>query len=187
MRVAFFVEGDADKAFVEAFVPRIVGDDVGIQVVRVGGKAALPSMYADAAALISGGYEHVFALIDADTNVESEIRQLRDRVEETYRRYGLDDVAHVCLVVPMLEAWLLAQHVDVPESSPQPKRALERAIGPVMARDVARLARELDVEVARRRSPSLNRFVTELEAVAKSRPPTSRTRPRSQKGAAATR
>ena len=167
-KVGFLVEGDHDKAFVEAFVPRIVGPDVNIHVIRIGGKAALSSTYADAIALLDQGYERVIVLVDADTTVTEEIEQQRADLADIYRRYGIEHATHVCMAVPMLESWLLAAYEDAPERRADPKRTLARAAGTGADR-FAELARALPISTVRKRSASFDAFVRELERVGMAR------------------
>ena len=80
-----------EKAFIEAFAPRILGDSVEIRVVRLGGKAALGSSYVDAADLVERGYERVYVIVDADTDVDDEVRDVMFRQQnlpETLQKQG---------------------------------------------------------------------------------------------------
>lgn len=164
-KVGFVVEGDRDKEFVEGLAPRVLPSGSRVHVVRVGGKAALPWSFSTVAHLVARGYGHVMVLADADTDVPSEIRQYQRRLESNLRRFGLDREARICLAVPMLEAWLLARYVDDPERDPDPKHTLERCLDgapPV----IGALAKELPLDIARRRSKSFDTFVQTLEEFA---------------------
>jgi hypothetical protein len=166
IKLAFFVEGDSDKAFVEALAPRVLGRDVRVHVVRVGGKAAFASTFADAAQFLEAGYTAVFLVVDADTDIPAEISLQKARLAEVYRRYGLDDRVRIYMAVPMLEAWLLAGYHERPERSTHPKLDLAKLVGSADHRDVSSLAEKLPIELARRRAKSFDDFVTGLEAFA---------------------
>lgn len=49
LKLAFFVEGDEDKEFIETLAPRVLGPNAVVRVVRVGGKAAFSSTFVEAA------------------------------------------------------------------------------------------------------------------------------------------
>ena len=156
IKLAFFVEGDTDKAFVEALVPRILGPSAVVRVVRVGGKAAFSSTFSDAAKFLEAGYASVFLIVDADTEIPSEIDLQKQRLADVFRRYGLEDRVRICMAVPMLEAWLLAAHREDPEGSTDPKRDLARFAGASAGARIRALAAELPIDVARRRSRSFD-------------------------------
>jgi hypothetical protein len=169
VKLAFLVEGDADKAFVEALAPRILGTSSVVRVVRVGGKAAFPSTFSDAARLLDAGYASVFVLVDADTEIVSEIALQKQRLVDVFRRFGLEDRVHVHMAVPMLETWLLAAHRKDPEASAHPKRDLARLTGGDVTSQMSKLAAELPIETARMRSRSFGEFVCALEEFAPSK------------------
>ena len=165
VKLAFFVEGDAEKDFVEALAPRVLGPNASVRVVRVGGKAAFSSTFFEAAQFLEAGYASIFLLVDADTEIPEEIELQKQRLGEVFRRYGIEDRVRICLAVPMLEAWLLAAYLKEPEGSTHPKRDLVRLAGEA-AHDVRSLAAKLPIDVARHRSKSFDEFVTSLEAFA---------------------
>jgi hypothetical protein len=165
LKLAFFVEGDAEKLFIEALVPRVVGPDVLVRVVRVGGKAAFSSTYFEAAQFLEAGYAAVFLIVDAGTAISSEIELQKHRLEDVFRRYRLEDRVRICMTVPMLEAWLLAAYQEDPERSTQPQRDLARLAGEESSH-IGALAAKLPLETARRRSRSFDGLVTALEVFA---------------------
>lgn len=164
LRLAFFVEGDTDKVFVETLVPRVLGPGVSLRVVRVGGKAAFASTFFEAAQFLEAGYASVFVLLDADTEIPEEIELQRHRLAAVFRRYGLDDRVHIHMAVPMLEAWLLAAYRAHPEQSTHPKRDLARFVGPDAGDKVRELTAALPIDLARQRSKSFDEFVHGIEA-----------------------
>jgi hypothetical protein len=161
------VEGDADKAFIEALVPRIVGPNVDVRVVRVGGKAAFSSTFFEAARFLEAGYAAVFLIVDADTEIPAEIEIQKRQLLDVFRRYGLEDRVRICMAVPMIEAWLLAAYQEHPEGSTHPKRDLARFAGADALDKIPSLAAALPIDLARRRSRSLDELVTGLEAFAR--------------------
>jgi hypothetical protein len=166
VKLAVFVEGDTDKDFIEALAPRVLGPSVHVRVVRVGGKAAFSSTFFEAARFLEAGYASVFLVIDADTEIPTEIDLQKQRLADVFRRYGLKDRVRICMAVPMLEAWLLAAYRDDPERSTDPKRDLARFAGADASGKIRTLAAELSIDVARRRAKSFDEFVTGLEAFA---------------------
>src|SRR5262245_44069772 len=120
LKLAFFVEGDTDKDIIETLAPRILGPAAQVRVVRVGGKAAFPSTFSEAAQFLEAGYTSVFLVVDADTEIPSEIELQKQRLADVFHRYGLDDHARIQMAVPMIEAWLLAAHRENPEQSTNP-------------------------------------------------------------------
>jgi Domain of unknown function (DUF4276) len=168
-KLVFFVEGDSDKAFLEAFVPRVLGRKLAMRVVRVGGKSAFSSTFFEAAQFLDAGYTSVFLLLDADTEIADEIDRQKRQLAKIFRRYGLTDRVQIHMAVPMLEAWLLAAYRAHPEQSTHPKRDLARHAGPDMGNRIGELAAALPIELARRRSKSLDEFVAGLEMLAPAR------------------
>lgn len=162
-KLAFFVEGDNDKAFIEALVPRIVGEHVVVHVVRIGAKFGFSSSFYEALEFLEAGYEAIFVLMDADTEIVSEVARQRRELVEVFRRYAIADRVHVHMVVPMLESWLLAAYREDPERSTRPKQELSRRAA---GKEIATLAAELPIEQARARSKSFDAFVTGLEVFA---------------------
>ncbi len=75
----------------------------------------------------------------------------------------------VCLAVQTIEAWLLAQHDPNPEMHANAKNVLKEREGRLDGAVISRLANDLDIQLARKRSPSLNRFVSILEGLAATR------------------
>ncbi len=167
VKLAFFVEGDTAKAFVEGLVPRVLGPSVHLRVVRVGGKAAFSTTFLEAAQFLQAGYASIFLIVDADTEIPDKIELQKQRLEEVFRRYEMEDRVQIYMAVPMLEAWLLAAHREAPEQSPDPRRDLARLAGEKA--DVRSLAAKLPIDVARRRSRSFDELVTGLEALAPSK------------------
>lgn len=169
LKLVFFVEGNTDKAFLDAFVPRILGPRVGIRVVRVGGKAAFASTFFETAQFLEAGYASAFVLLDADTEIPEEIDLQKRQLMEVFRRYGLEQQVQIYMAVPMLEAWLLAAYRAHPEQSTHPKRDLARFAGADASSKVGALAAALPIDLARHRSKSFDEFVTGLEVFAPSR------------------
>jgi hypothetical protein len=169
LKVVFFVEGNTDKAFLEAFVPRVLGPKAAMRVVRVGGKPAFSSTFFEAARFLDAGYASAFLLLDADTEIPEEIDRQKRQLFEVFRRYGLTERVQIHMAVPMLEAWLLAAYRAHPEQSTHPKRDLARYAGPDAGNRIGELAAALPIDLARRRSKSLDDFITGLEALAPAR------------------
>lgn len=162
-KIGFIVEGEVDRLIVEVFARRILGDAYLIYAVRLGGQAALPWAYVTAFKFVEKDYEKIILLFDADTIDEDEIDRKRRQVEETMREHGMEEAVSVCVAVPEIEAWLLAGSSEKPEVPDARALLLKGA-----ARDLEtlrRLAGDLDLEQARRRSPSLNHFLQVLESV----------------------
>jgi hypothetical protein len=169
LKLAFFVEGDEDKDFVETMVPRILGPNAVVRVVRVGGKAAFSSTFFEAARFLEAGYASVFLVVDADTDLPTEIELQKQRLADVFRRYGLQDHVQIHMAVPMLEAWLLAAYLEDPERSTHPKQDLARFVSADAGHGIRTLAAELPIDVARRRAKSFDEFVTGLETFAPSK------------------
>jgi hypothetical protein len=74
----------------------------------------------------------------------------------------------------MLEAWLLAAYRAHPEQTTQPKRDLARHAGPDAESQIGELAAALPLKLAQRRSRSLRKFITALEALASKKAPARR-------------
>lgn len=164
LKLAFIVEGDTEKDFIEALAPRVLGPNAHLRVVRVGAKAAFSSTFYEAAQFLEAGYAQIFLIVDADTELRTEIHLQKQRLVDVFRRYGLADRVRVCMAVPMIEAWLLAAYRDDPERSTHPKRDLARLAGADVGDKIRALAAELPIDVARRRAKSFDEFVTALEA-----------------------
>jgi hypothetical protein len=144
--------------------PRVLGPNVQVRVVRVGGKAAFPSTFFEAAQFLEAGYAQIFLIVDADTEISTEIDRQKQGLTDVFRRYGLADRVQICMAVPMLEAWLLAAYQEDPERSTHPRRDLARFVGADAGSKVRSLVAKLPIEVARRRARSFDDFITGLEA-----------------------
>jgi hypothetical protein len=166
VKLAFFVEGDSDKDFIESLAPRILGPSVRTHVVRVGGKAAFASTFAEVAQFLEAGYAAVFVVVDADTVIADDVSLQKQRLADVYRRYGLEGRVQIVMAVPMLETWLLAAYVEHPERSLHPKQDLAKHVGPLNGDTIRSLAAKLPIEVVRRRAKSFDELATGLEAFA---------------------
>src|SRR5688572_12416467 len=107
MKIAFFVEGNQERAAVEQVARRLLPRGVKMHVVRLGGKAALGTAYTSVPEMLAKGYEHVFIIVNAATpqDAATDVRQ----VDSTLREYGLTDRATVLPAIPDLSAWLNAE------------------------------------------------------------------------------
>jgi hypothetical protein len=169
VKLAFFVEGDSDKDFIEGLAPRILGPSVHTHVLRVGGKAAFSSTFAEVAQFLEAGYAAVFVVVDADMVIADDVSLQKQRLADVYRRYGLEDHVQIVMAVPMLETWLLAAYVEHPERSRHPKQDLAKHVGPLSGDAIRSLATKLPIEVVRRRAKSFDELATGLEAFASSK------------------
>ena len=100
VKLAFFVEGDSDKEFLEGIVQRILGPGVHVRVVRVGGKAAFSSTYFETLQFLQAGYASIFLVIDANTELPEEIELQKQRLEEVFSRYGIEDRVQISWQYP---------------------------------------------------------------------------------------
>lgn len=175
LKLVFFVEDDADQAFLEALVPRVLGPKVAIRVICVGMKYGFSSTYYETFRFLEAGYTAAFLLVNANTKITDEIDRQKQELGDIFRRYGLSEYVHIHMVVPMLEAWLLAAYRARPEQSARPKRDLARHAGPDAESKIGELAAALPIELARRRSRSLDEFLSALEALAPAKAPARRT------------
>src|SRR6185503_18711468 len=96
----------ARKCVVEALARRLLGGDVHVHAVRLGGKDALPWVYASALRLLEGqGDAYVVVVVDADSAISEEVERQKARLEEQLRMHHLAEDTTVCIAVPTLEAW----------------------------------------------------------------------------------
>jgi hypothetical protein len=170
--LGFIVEGDADRAVVEALAGRLLHGRWHFYTVRIGGKAALPSAHWTAALFFEKGYERVVLVFDVDSNDPADYAAQKQEVEESLRSHHVGDGTSVCPALPSVWTWLLAGHVENPESIGCPKDELARALGTTDLRvdDLQALAEGLDL--AARRSPSLKHFVEVLAEIRSTAAPT---------------
>src|SRR6185436_20973808 len=103
-----------------------------------------------------------------------EVDRQKQELTEVFRRYRLAQYVQIHMVVPMLEAWLLAAYHAHPEQSTRPRRDLARYAGPDAESKIGELAAALPLELARHRSRSLRKFITALEAIAPEEAPARR-------------
>jgi hypothetical protein len=174
-KIGFIVEGDDDKEIVEVLARRVLGERLGsfspwpwrIQTVRIGGRAALHWANDAVVDLLAMGCVHVVLVMDADTSTKFEVERRRQHLEQRLgRQNGIN--ATVCLAVPEIHAWLLSAFVEHPEAVRDTKAALQRHLDGRAQRssELGRLAEELNLEEAGRRSPSLRRFLDVLRSLA---------------------
>src|SRR5262249_52733856 len=100
--------------------------------------------------------------------IPDEVDLQKQRLEEVFHRYGIEDRVQVHMAVPMIEAWLLAAHRKNPEQSTHPKRDLFRLLGEE-GHDYRSLAAKLPLDLARQRSKSFDELIRGLEATAPSK------------------
>lgn len=168
-KIGFVVEGSLDKVVVEALAPRIAGVPDKPHVVRIGGAIAVRWAYSTVLRLLEDkGCEHVILVLDADASLASQVEKRQQEIEAMLEehRLGSDEVS-VCLAVPEIEAWLLAAYDEHPDASPNPKAALSEHLGVPQVTDArcAELAQALDIEKARARSSSFDKFVRTLRRI----------------------
>jgi hypothetical protein len=174
-KVGFIVEGDIDKPVVEAIARKVLSsrlepDSLKVHAIRLGSRIALPWAYSSVLALLDEHeYQHVIIVLDADTALRPEVERKKRRIEDMMREHDLTpNEVTVCLTVPQIEAWLLAEYFVEPEKESDPNSKLEEKlqIHKLTTERAGQLAKELDIKIARRRSPSLEQFVSTLEQLA---------------------
>lgn len=170
-RLGFVVEGEADKAFVEALVPRLFRDPIRVYAVRLGGRIAIPWIYATALTLLEEKqYPHVVVLLDSDTVVPSRIEEQRQGIRSMLEQHSITSAeVTICFAVPELEVWLLAEYDERPEESKNPRQDLATRLGRqgrVLPEKIGELARALNIKNARERSASFDGFVRAINDVA---------------------
>lgn len=168
-KLGFVVEGDIDKVVVETLGGRLLGDAVRPYAVRLGGSMAVRWAYSTVLALLEEKrYPHVVLVLDADSVRETEVDRKQREIVAMLAEHdiGTDEVS-VCLAVPEIEAWLLAEFEARPDENNDPKRALmeHMQVRRLVAADIFKLARALDITRARARSPSFDEFARTVERV----------------------
>ena len=111
--------------------------------------------------------EDVVVLFDADDEDEDpdDDTSLAADIKAALARHRIDDKkVSVFLAVPVLEAWILAGTDEQPEV-PDAKQRLRKLLGRRSPDELADAVKSLDLEKARRRSPSLDAFVAGLESL----------------------
>lgn len=164
-RIAFIVEGDRDRLAVEALARRIWRDALHMHTVRLGGKAAVPWLWSAVMTLLDEKhYDHVVVVLDADTTSEETIEYQREALwkQLTEHRVTQDEVT-IILAVPELESWLLSDQTEDPDL--RTRTEFEARYGRRDPAVMAEVAERLDFEVGRKRSQSLDRFLSTLEAL----------------------
>ncbi len=174
-KIGFIVEGDTDKPIVEEIAQRVLSPRFGavpfkVHAVRLGSEIALPWAYSSVLALLDeSAYDHVVIVLDADSVRTTDVERKKRRIDEMMREHSLtSDEVSVCLAVPEIEAWLLTEDLEEPENHPDPKSKLEEKLQnrKLTAERAGQLAKELDITRDRKRSPSLEQFVSTLERLA---------------------
>jgi hypothetical protein len=163
-KLAFIVEGDTDATVVRALVERIAPPRTRLGFVRAGGKIGIYSASPSVAILQGKGYDHVFVIFDADTNDPTVVREQETRIVDMLRERGLTRGISVVPVVPTIEAWLLADVEEQPDSVANAKgrlRELQRTGR--LPDSVERIAERLKLEQLRNRSPSFAAFAQMIE------------------------
>lgn len=174
-KIGFIVEGDIDKAVVEEIAQRILAMRLNstpfkAYAVRLGGRLALRRAYSSVLALLDESeYDYVIVVLDADSTRNDDVERTTRQYEDMMRAHQLtQNEVSVCLAVPTIEAWLLPDTFGKPDEVADPKSELSANLGvPRLHADKARmLAKEVDIEKVRRRSPSFDKFAKALEHVA---------------------
>ena len=170
-KIGLAVEGDIDKAVVEALGRRVLGDAARFHAVRQGGSFPLHHAWMTAQMLLDEkGYDHVIVLINTVSTLRREVDRKRAALEEQLAQHGFTEAeASVCTADPEVEAWLLAHFSERPEDSRDPAGDLARRLGVerLTVADATRLAEQIDLATARGRSPSLDAFLRTLEGAAR--------------------
>ena len=105
MKIGFLVEGNGDKAAVEAVARRLLPRGVRFHTIRLGGKPALGTAYTSVFDLLGMGYDHVVILINALSSDERTAGDDRIRVESGLAEHRLQEHATVIVAVPDTAAW----------------------------------------------------------------------------------
>src|SRR5262245_20125869 len=100
-KIGFIVEGDSDKAIVEALGRRLLGKDFELFPVRLGNTIALPWAYATVLTLLEEKHcQHVILVLDADAVLERDVERKRCDIESMLIQHRLEkDEFTVCLAV----------------------------------------------------------------------------------------
>lgn len=165
LRVGFVVEGNRDRFAVEALARRVWHDALHMHTVPLGGRASVPWLWSTVMTLLDEkDYDHVVVVLDADSTSEETIEYQREVLWQQLADHRVtEDEATIILAVPELESWLLSDQIEAPESSTRTDFAARFG-----GRDpalMAQVAERLDLEVGRKRSKSLDRFLSTLEAL----------------------
>jgi hypothetical protein len=163
-KLAFIVEGDTDAKVIRSLVERIAPARTQLGFVRAGGKIGILSAGPSVAILQGKGYDHVFVVFDADSNDPNAVREQETRVSDMLRERGLTRGVSVVPVVPTIEAWLLADIEEQPDSVADAKgRLSELQRTGRLPESIERIATRLKLEQLRNRSPSFAAFAQMIE------------------------
>lgn len=149
---------------------QLQGVNFDMNVVRLGGQAAIPWVWATVHAMLDeDGHDHVIVALDADTIRQGRAASFRSKVQAVLEQYHVSkDDASVCIAIPTIEAWLLAAYDEHPEQVENPKAKLcdilklER----FTAEKATELATALDIDLARKRAPSFDEFIKTVTRIA---------------------
>jgi hypothetical protein len=169
-KIGFIVEGDVDRLIVEILAHRILPKGFDFHTVRLGGIAALSSAYTTVLLFLDKGYRHTILVFDTDSAIEVNYSWRVQMLEDSFETYGVLEQTTICTAVPTIEAWLLAEYEADPEQVANPKVALAGHLGVqnLTLEMIGEVAERLDIEKARRRSESFDRFVGVLHKVERS-------------------
>ena len=179
MRIGLWVEGETDGAFYPALAARILsGSNIGFEF-RVRSGRCIKGLKIGLSEILKE-FDELRCdnlILCADNHGVSPGE--RARFSREVAKLVQPRTSIVAIAIQSLEAWLLADHVSLcricerpamsqpssVEDMPDPKRYLKDHLGIYPNHDqLRRIACEIDLDRARRTSPSLEAFLHELEA-----------------------
>jgi hypothetical protein len=157
-KLVFIVENDLDEVIIETLAKRLVSPSLRFRTVQMGTLTAFHAAYISVIELLQQDPHYRFLILfDTNTTEVYEIDTYQNFIIEPLNRYGLLEYVTFCPIVPNLNAWLLDKY-QLPERLFGQKYNLSK---------IAKVARNIDLNLLKRENASFRRFAKALQQVAR--------------------
>jgi hypothetical protein len=179
-KIAFLVDGDKHKLFVEALAQGVVArhrpeSQPCFATIRLAGTPRA-GVFSVVEVLLTKNYERFLIVFDAGTTNKRRISSMISEIQEPLIRARLMDKVSLIPMVPSIESWVLADEEalervsgtsiadGVSRGRSRPEDLLRELLGGWGPKEQRRMARYLDPERIRAKNASFDAFARALES-----------------------
>ena len=178
-KIAFFVDGDKEKLFVEALARKVVerhrpASPPVLATLRLAGTPR-EGIFSLVEVMLTKDYQRLLILFNTGSTSRRRIADMASEIHEPMVRARLEDKVSIIPLVPSIDSWVLADEEalaraagrrwtgDVPHERSRPEDVLRELFGGWGPKEQKRVARSLDPERMRGRDKSFDSFVRALQ------------------------
>jgi len=178
-KMAFFVDGDKEKLFVEALARKVVerhrpASPPVLATLRLAGTPR-EGIYSLVEVMLTKDYQRFFILFNTGSTSRRRIADMASEIHEPLVRARLEDKVSIIPLVPSIDSWVFADEEalaraagrrwtgDVPHERSRPEDVLRALLGGWGPKEQKRVARYLDPERMRGGDKGFDAFVRALQ------------------------